>query len=107
MSFLADATVMRRLNAPLTDGFLTTLHWCHSVVGYALAAMWLSGLVLIYMRTGFMLENVNPKLTAKIGVVVVLTLNAILIGKYAMPILQANIGNAPIGFSTRTNCLWR
>lgn len=100
-SFVADATVFRRLKYPLTDGFLAMLHWCHQLVTFALVFMWLSGIALIYMRTGFVWDNFSPKLIAKIVVVSILTLNAMLIGAYAMPNLKRSVGVCPKDLSVR------
>lgn len=47
--------------------------------------MWISRLALIYIRTGFILDNFTPKLWAKVDVVLILTLNSIAIRKYAVP----------------------
>lgn len=91
ISFLADANVFRHLRAPLNGALISTLHWYHSIVTFALMGMWMSGLALIYMRTGFVLENFSPKLIAKIIVVLVLTLNSLAINRYAIPCLAGNL----------------
>ena len=100
-SFIADATVFRHLKAPLSAEFLSNLHWLHCIVNLALWGMWISGAVLIYLRTGFVLDNFSPKLIAKVVVVSVLTLNSLLISRYAMPKLALKTREAPLDFSKR------
>ena len=45
-------------------------------------------------RTGFDLANFTPKLFSKLAVVSMLTLNALVIGGIAMPLVQRNIGRS-------------
>ena len=89
-SFLADIHVLGRLGSKITDGTLETLHHYHKIVWTALILMWITGLLLIYVRTGFVLSNFSPKLFVKIGTVSLLTINAILIGRLAMPMVEVN-----------------
>lgn len=89
-AFLADFHMLSRLGSTVDDELLTTLHVCHRVVTVALVAMWATGLVMIGIRTGFAVENFSPKLFSKLLTVSVLTANAILIGRYAMPLVEEN-----------------
>lgn len=57
--------------------------------------MWVTGGVLIFLRTGFIWENFSPKLIAKIVVVSLLTINSLMINVYVMPKLKISIGTAP------------
>jgi hypothetical protein len=91
-AFLADFHSIRRLSKPVDDNLLTTLHSCHVLVWGALIAMWVTGIGLIYVRTGFQLANFTPKLFSKLVTVSVLTANAMWIGRYAIPIIEAQIG---------------
>ena len=100
-AFLADLHVFSRRKKPISSGFVDTLKEQHRLVAVALVAMWATGLAMIYIRTGFVLENFTPKLFSKVGVVALLTLNAILIGKIAMPLLLANIGRSPLDLPVR------
>ncbi|MBU2934783.1 MULTISPECIES: hypothetical protein [Pacificibacter] len=95
-AFAVDATFLRRLKAPITRPFIAALHWHHQLVSYALLVMWMSGLALVYLRTGFDLENFSPKLIAKIIVVSILTANAWMINIHAMPLLAQSVGNSPL-----------
>jgi hypothetical protein len=58
--------------------------------------MWATGLALIYIRTGFDLAQFTPKLYSKLGVVGILTFNALLIGWVAMPMMRKSYGQAPM-----------
>lgn len=62
--------------------------------------MWASGIALVYLRTGFDLDNFSPKLIAKIIVVAILSVNAWIINVHAMPVLAQNVGRNPLSLST-------
>lgn len=94
-AFLADFQVSQRLNRPVTRALLSQLELYHKLVWAGLIGMWLTGIALIYARTGFVLSEFTPKLISKIGIVSVLTLNAMLIGRIAMPMLKNAYGQAP------------
>ncbi|MDG1408657.1 MAG: hypothetical protein P8Q50_12785 [Octadecabacter sp.] len=94
-SFLADISVLYRVNSPLKQSVLDSLHVYHRIVTWALIGMWVTGGMLIYLRTGFIWENFSPKLIAKIVVVALLTLNSLMINVYIMPKLKSSIGTAP------------
>lgn len=87
-AFLADYHMLSRLGQTVDDELMTTLHVCHRVVTTALVAMWVTGLIMIGIRTGFVIEEFSPKLFSKLLTVSVLTANAVLIGRYAMPLVE-------------------
>jgi hypothetical protein len=87
--------VLGRLNDRVSATLLETLHTCHKVVWFALIGMWITGIAMIYVRTGFELANFSPKLFTKIAVVSLLTINALMIGRFAMPHVEANL-NQPL-----------
>lgn len=94
-AFLADLQMVQRLNRPVTRGLLTQLELYHKLVWAGLLGMWITGLALIYVRTGFALAEFTPKLFSKLGIVTILTVNAMLIGRVAMPLLRDAYGQAP------------
>lgn len=100
-SFFADQMVLRRLRNPVSDGLLETLHQCHRIVWIALLGMWISGITLVYLRTGFVWENVSPKLINKGVVVTVLTLNAWAIGRVAMGHIHGSLGKSVLDLPMR------
>ncbi|MGY3438630.1 MULTISPECIES: hypothetical protein [unclassified Marinovum] len=88
VAFTADFIVLSHLRSRTTPRDHATLETCHSVVTLALVGMWASGLALIYLRTGFVWAEFSPKLLVKLLVVAVLTFNAVLIGRYALPMFR-------------------
>ncbi len=93
-AMLADIHLLTRLGRPVDDRLTATLSLCHRVIWSALAAMWLTGLLMVWIRTGFEAQNFSPKLVSKIVTVAVLTANAVLIGRMAMPLMEANAGRS-------------
>ena len=81
----ADLSAARTLIRPLDGRALATLERFHKLVTAGLVLLWLSGGVLIWLRTGFELSRFTPKLIAKICVVSLLTLNALAIGRIGLP----------------------
>ena len=53
-AFLADYHIISRIGRPIDDDLTTTLHLCHSVIWKMVFAMWVTGLVLIQIRTSFL-----------------------------------------------------
>ncbi|MGJ8609834.1 MAG: hypothetical protein ACSHWY_01985 [Octadecabacter sp.] len=100
-SFFADFTVLQNIKRPVINPLIQMLHSCHRIVWGALIVMWASGLALIYLRTNFVLSNFSPKLFTKILVVSVLAINAILIGKFAMPTFARMQGRSPLDMPLR------
>lgn len=107
-SFLADSLVLSRLDKPVDQALLDRLHHYHRLVWLALGAMWISGTAMVYIRTGFELANFSPKLFSKLAVVSMLTLNALLIGSFAMPIVERSIGRSLLDMPLRRKigCAW-
>ena len=89
VAILADLCAARSLFRPLDYRELETLHQYHRTVALGLALFWASGLVLLWLRTGFQPENFSPKLMTKLGVVSLLTVNAVLIGRIGLPTMIA------------------
>ncbi|MEM7717911.1 MAG: hypothetical protein AAF222_01800 [Pseudomonadota bacterium] len=93
VAIMADMCAARSLFRPLQDHEFADLHRYHRTVAFGLALFWASGLVLLWLRTGFALENFSPKLVTKLCVVAFLTANAYLIGKIGLPTMIAYAGN--------------
>lgn len=89
VAILADLCAARSLFRPLDDHELGTLHRYHRTVSFGLTLFWSSGLVLLWLRTGFQIENFSPKLIVKLGIVTLLTVNATLIGRIGLPVMIA------------------
>lgn len=85
VAIMADLCAARSMFRPLQDHEFDDLHRYHRTVALGLALFWASGLVLLWLRTGFDPENFSPKLIAKLCVVSLLTVNAYLIGRIGLP----------------------
>ena len=84
----ADVIASRFLMRPLGDHEIGTLNTYHRTVSWGLFLFWISGLVILWFRTGFDPDQFSPKLLAKFAVVSLLTANAVLIGRYGLGTLQ-------------------
>jgi len=60
----------------------------HRMISTAVLGLWGSGLGLVYVRTGFVLDEFSPKLWMKLLIVTSLSVNAIFIGTYVMPMME-------------------
>jgi hypothetical protein len=92
VAIMADTLAARSLTRPLDQHEFDDLHRYHRMVAVGLVFFWTSGLVLLWLRTGFQPDNFSPKLLAKLGVIGVLTVNAYLIGRIGLPTMQAWAG---------------
>lgn len=101
-AFFADFTALSGMRKPVSRSILDTLHTSHGLVWKALIGMWITGLVMIFIRTDFALANFSPKLFSKLFTVSVLTINAFLIGHFAMPIVKKCLGAPLSSLSLRT-----
>ncbi len=88
-----DFRTLSRLNSPFDDFDILEFERVHKVVFAALLGLWITGVMLIYIRTGFDLDNFSPKLILKLAVVTVLTLNAFYIGLSVLPRVAAAVGH--------------
>ena len=95
----ADFSILRKINTDITTCDLGNLETVHKIVWVGLGLLWLSGLAILYVRTGFIISEFSPKLITKLAVVVILTANALMLGIWAMPILKKNINRPYIAFS--------
>ncbi len=109
VAIIADLCAARSLFRPLADHEFDDLHRHHRTVALGLALFWASGLVLLWLRTGFVIENFSPKLITKLCVVGLLTVNAWLIGRIGLPTLIAyagcRFGALPIAHRLRLGAL--
>lgn len=109
VAFIADLLAARAMVRPLKDHELRMLHSFHKVVSFGLLLLWTSGLVLLWLRTGFQSENFSPKLMTKIGVVLLLTANAIAIGRIGLPTMYAyqswRFGDLPLSIRLQMSSL--
>ncbi|MEM0942704.1 MAG: hypothetical protein AAGI70_02040 [Pseudomonadota bacterium] len=88
-----DINTFRRVGRPITAEFLGAVEGAHRIMMPALMVAWVSGICLIYARTGFELASFSPKLWVKLMVVGVLTVTAVLVKWRVMPILEGARGD--------------
>lgn len=93
VAIVADISAARLIFRPLDARERAMLRRFHRTVALGLALFWASGLVLLWLRTGFAAENFSAKLMAKLGVVTILTVNALLIGRLGLPMIDRIAGH--------------
>ncbi|MEL7345366.1 MAG: hypothetical protein AAFN59_10995 [Pseudomonadota bacterium] len=109
VAMLADLYALRSLVVPLKDEDFDTLERMHHAVTVGLVILWGSGLGLLAVRTGFDPAAFSPKLMMKLAVVLFLTANAIIIGRVALPVMEAyadlRFGELPFAERARLACV--
>lgn len=109
VALIADLMAARAVLRPLDDREIEHLEIFHRVVSMGLALLWGSGLTLLYLRTGFALDEMSPKLMAKLCVVALLTLNAVAIGRIGLPTFRNyqswRFGDIPLTFRLQLSAL--
>ncbi|MEL6883474.1 MAG: hypothetical protein AAFP87_03110 [Pseudomonadota bacterium] len=98
-AFFADWRMFGGIHRPIAPRELGLFDDLHRFVVGTLALVWITGLALIWLRTGFQLSEFSPKLFSKLIVVTVLTLNATAIGAFALPLMRTRMGAVPLHFS--------
>ena len=93
VAIVADMSAARLFIRPLDPREIEALHRFHRMVTLGLVLFWTSGLVLLGLRTGLQFQNFSPKLLTKLGVVVFLTANAVLIGRIGLPVIDRMQGS--------------
>jgi hypothetical protein len=94
IAFYADMRFARRLFLPVRASDIRELEKVHRFIGAALIFLWVTGLGLLYIRTGFDPDAFSPKLVLKLLVVSLLSANAILLGKLALPLIRIAEGRS-------------
>ncbi|MEX0338358.1 MAG: hypothetical protein AB3N11_04885 [Arenibacterium sp.] len=92
LAIFADVMAARSVLNPIATKDVALLQVIHRAILAGLAVLWISGLFLLHARTGFDPTNFTPKLMLKLLVVVLLTANALVIGRYALPTYKAHCG---------------
>lgn len=77
----------RRLSTVGKTMLADTLH-SHYMISSAMLGLWVTGLSLIYLRTGFDISELSPKVTMKLIIVALLSFNAITIAWYVLPVMR-------------------
>lgn len=101
-AFLTDMYALARLGQLIDQSFISSLRTYHTTIWFSVIAMWITGVIMIYIRTGFDLNNFSPKLFSKILIVAILTLNAKVISKMIMPLIEGSRGQSLFWLPLRT-----
>lgn len=92
LAFGADLLALRMIFKPVSERDFWLFYRLHGIIAISLGLLWVTGLGLLYVRTGLDPANVTPKLLVKLGVVGLLTINAMAVGTFVLPCLARNIG---------------
>lgn len=87
-----DFLTFRSMADPITKSEIASIEQLHNWIRFAFAGLWVTGLILVYVRTSFDLANFSPKLWTKLGLMGVMSLNALMVGIYILPMLRRNLG---------------
>lgn len=87
-----DYRTFQTFRAPIEHTEIETLDRLHTWISLAFVGLWASGIVLIYVRTGFDFAQFSPKLWLKVSLMTLMIANSYLIGAIAIPVMRASIG---------------
>jgi hypothetical protein len=96
-----DFRTLAGLNRVIEEHDILEMRRIHHFVSAALVCLWVTGLMLIWIRTSFDISQFSPKLWCKLAVVSAMTLNAWLIGTSVMPIMEQQTGERLIDLPPR------
>ncbi len=88
LAALADSKAAKMFFEPLNPWDVETLEHYHLLLSFGLVILWATGIYLAFHATSGNLANISPKLMAKFAVVTILTTNAMMIGSFALPLMQ-------------------
>jgi hypothetical protein len=86
-----DFRSFQTLSDPIGVVDLEDLERIHVWISAAFVGLWITGITLIYVRTGFQLDQFSPKLWTKVSIMVLMSMNALLVGIYIRPMMRNNI----------------
>lgn len=84
----AEVSMIRGRRNIIRAETVSDLNFRHRIIVISLIGMWITGLALVALRTGFRPDAITPKLWAKLAVVALLTLNAMMISRLALPLFD-------------------
>jgi hypothetical protein len=96
-----DIMTFLRVERSVSREFCRAIESAHRVMVPAILAAWVTGIVLIGLRTGFDPAAFTPKLFAKLIVVSMLTVTAVMIKWHVMPIIARSVGTTLMEVSLR------
>jgi hypothetical protein len=87
-----ESQLLRRFSGGIDAEGLKTLIGGHKLIRNALLALWITGLGLLYVKIFVLCLGFTAKLGVKLGVVMLLTGNMLLIERYLIPEMSAREG---------------
>ncbi|MEM6548390.1 MAG: hypothetical protein AAF713_11675 [Pseudomonadota bacterium] len=94
-----DYSTLKRVRHPIDGDWLDSLERAHTVISAGMIMLWVSGIVLVGMRTGFQADNFSAKLIGKLIIVSMLAGTAMAIKFLVFPILVRARGRALFALS--------
>lgn len=92
LALCADVLALKSMILPISRRDVWLLGLMHRAILIGLGLLWGSGIALLHIRTGWDPAQFSPKLTIKLAVVAVLSLNALLVGFYVLPTFERHSG---------------
>ena len=89
-----DWRTLQSLNVQISQEDLSVLNDIHSWIKMAFGGLWITGMMLVYIRTGFELSNFSPKLITKLTLMTLMLLNVQAIARYVLPVFGDDVGRS-------------
>lgn len=102
-AFYLEFRTLTGLNRVLQDHDIGEMVRIHRIVAFAFGGLWITGLYLVWIRTGFDPSRFSPKLWCKLAVVSAMTLNAMVIRYSVLPAMAAQVGQRVIDLRARAS----
>ncbi len=96
-----DLRSLHRIFQPLSATDIEEVRRIHIIVATGFTAIWMTGLGLLWIRTGFDVASFSPKLWCKLIIVTLLSANAIVLAFWLLPMLRTNIGTRLLDLPNR------
>ena len=96
-----DFLTFRSMADPITKSKIASIETLHNWIRFAFAGLWVTGLILIYVRTSFDFASFSPKLWTKVSLMALMSANAVLIGLYVLPMLRRNLGRSMLEIASK------
>ena len=101
LAVFADMKAAKMLFKPLNPWDIELLERYHLLLSFGLVVLWASGIYIAFEVTEGNIANISAKLYTKFTVVTILTLNAMVIGNFALPMMKIfqnhRLGDIPLG----------
>lgn len=93
LALCADILALKFVFRPIEQRDVWLMRLMLRIILAGLAVLWAPGLYILFIRTGLDPAQFSPKLIAKLIVVTLLSINALIIGVYALPCFEKKVGH--------------